>query len=59
MNTEVLIGIIKAFDKSSLSEEELYKSIFEVIKILEEGGTLPKGEFTSHIEEIKSSKFYY
>jgi hypothetical protein len=57
VNTEFLTGVIKAFDKSSLSEEGLHKSILEVIKLLEEGEILARNEFTSHIEEIKGSKF--
>lgn len=57
MNAEFLIGIETAFEKSSLSEEEVTKPMCEVVKMLVEGGVVGKNELTALSEEIKNSKF--
>lgn len=54
-NADFLLGIVKAFDKSTSSEEP-YKAMLEMVKILEEGGLLAKGEFALHSKELRSSK---
>lgn len=54
-NNDIIAGILKAFDKSELKEEDIFKAVFETAKMLEEGGLLAKGEFSAHCRELKGS----
>lgn len=55
----MIIGVIKAFESEDINVDDVSNSVFEVIKILEEGNLLSKGEAQVYIKDIDKSIYIH